>query len=259
MTRVMQNRTVSIYALLNVRGDVRYIGKTVHSPDSRLNQHLHDAKARRANTRVGQWLRTLGAGCRPEVLVLEQVAEQSDWTSRESAWIAHYRLAGADLLNITSGGEGLSGLVPSLEHRDKISKAKRKGITGNCLHCKAETWRRPSQVARGQKLYCGAACYHQASIGRTTPMASHLVKAECKHGHPLSGNNVYLNRAGSRVCKTCLAARKAEFMRGAGGERERAAQKAKRSTPEYKARLNARLAEARRRLKGASTMEARRA
>ena len=44
-----------------------------------------------------------------------------------------------------------------------------------------------------------------------TYAAQAVAKTHCKYGHPLSGENLYLARNGTRKCKACARSRKREF------------------------------------------------
>ena len=37
----------------------------------------------------------------------------------------------------------------------------------------------------------------------TSPASRNAVKTHCEHGHPLSGNNLFVRRDGRRRCRTC--------------------------------------------------------
>lgn len=99
---------VTIYALLDPRSKhVRYVGKTGCKPEKRLTEHIRKSfNGPLTRTRKSRWLRELReAKLEPEMVVLE-VTTQEDWAARERYWISHYRVGGADLLNVCDGGEG---------------------------------------------------------------------------------------------------------------------------------------------------------
>lgn len=88
-----------IYALTDLDGSVRYIGKANVAAD-RLKCHLRDA--RRRSTPVYVWIRQLAeVGCVPGLIVLETC---DDWQEAERRIIAEHRAAGARLLNLAPGG-----------------------------------------------------------------------------------------------------------------------------------------------------------
>ncbi|MBB5444642.1 MULTISPECIES: GIY-YIG nuclease family protein [unclassified Paraburkholderia] len=114
-------RPTNIYLLRDPRtSEVRYVGKTVRSIESRLRGHISDS--RRQKIRVSRWIASLLAiDMRPLVELIEVAHE--DWQERERHWISFYRSAdGTDnLTNHTDGGEGAPGFVPSEETRLKLS------------------------------------------------------------------------------------------------------------------------------------------
>jgi hypothetical protein len=92
-------RAIHIYALVDPRfDDVRYVGATSRSVETRLFEHIENPTNRR--TRV--WIRGLqDAGEWPEVVTLQTVSR--GWERAEMEWIAWFR-ARADLLNVDDGG-----------------------------------------------------------------------------------------------------------------------------------------------------------
>jgi HNH endonuclease len=68
----------------------------------------------------------------------------------------------------------------------------------------------------------------------TAPPAQNAAKTHCKRGHPLSGENLYLTRAGKRNCRTCQANRRKEE-RARGLDRERYHEKLANGTPHERA------------------------
>lgn len=102
--------------------EVRYVGWT-HSLRQRLSEHIHRAK--RGYTRYSStWIRSLlNKGLRP---IIEEIdCGFGDWGECEREWIAFYKSAGARLTNLTDGGEGAPGYVPTPETRARIAAAGR--------------------------------------------------------------------------------------------------------------------------------------
>lgn len=127
---------ISIYALLDpVTLEIRYIGKTKQKPHQRLCGHLKD-KTKCHRTR---WISGLTA--KPVVQVIEQ-CQEDDWVSRERFWIKHYRDAGVNLTNETSGGDGPAQYDDHI--RKKISAAN-KGKKRPC------TPERAAAISAGKK------------------------------------------------------------------------------------------------------------
>ncbi len=93
---------------------VRYVGRTVKTPEERYHRHLCEAK-RGGRTYRSNWLRQmLMEGVEPEVLSLGIGGEDA-----EAEWIALYRELGARLTNGTDGGEGASN--PTSDVRARLS------------------------------------------------------------------------------------------------------------------------------------------
>jgi hypothetical protein len=139
MGRVFPDHTI-IYALCEPdTGEVRYVGKTVIKLSHRLHKHI----SCKANRPVANWCRKrVREGRRPQIVAIDVVPNDA-WVAAESEWIAHYRArAGDRIMNLTDGGEGtlgwvptetwyanrtrvLTGKRPSAETRAKMSEAQR--------------------------------------------------------------------------------------------------------------------------------------
>lgn len=108
-----------IYGLVDPRtNEIRYIGKTQQSPNTRLRAHMLD----RSNCHRVHWLQELAAlGLEPNVVLFEAVEGAWPWQESERYWIAHGRKVGWRLTNNTSGGDGVPDLPP--ESRERIRQA----------------------------------------------------------------------------------------------------------------------------------------
>lgn len=88
---------------------VRYVGYTTQEVGERLKYHLWDARRWRkahGRTRKAVWLRGLVKKKKmPDVAILQQGV--GEWAAAEQLWIATFRAAGMDLLNMTVGGKGV--------------------------------------------------------------------------------------------------------------------------------------------------------
>lgn len=210
-------RPVTIYALCEPHsGNVRYVGKTVCTPEQRLTAHVRAAKYHRAHLPSAMWVREqLDSGLRPVVVELERVSQDADWAAQECYWIAFYRARGADLLNLTDGGEGCAGHKQTAEHRRKIRAKVIKGSQFQCEQCPRVFWRKPSAIKEGDCRFCSRKCYHAATNGvsKPFPAATHSrgvataamarrARTHCKRGHPLSGENLRIYGS-SRSCRKC--------------------------------------------------------
>jgi len=148
-----------IYALSDPRTEqVRYVGKTVRL-DARVKDHLRD----RGTNRKARWLTALvAAGLEPLVTVLQRGTD--DWQAAECAWIAHYRAAGADLTNLTPGGDGVTEMAP--ETRALLSAAQRRLYQDPAWRAAAEA--RYADPERRAKL-SAALSGREAPWARTLP------------------------------------------------------------------------------------------
>ena len=128
---------VYIYTLEHpVTKEVRYIGKT-KNPKERFHNHcnrLHNQYSHKRN-----WINSLrNQGLKPVMNILDEINE-SEWKYWEKFWIEQFRQWGFDLVNHTSGGDGLTvgnqtsfkkgsipwnkGKSPSLETRNQIKES----------------------------------------------------------------------------------------------------------------------------------------
>lgn len=109
-----------IYALADpATAEIRYIGKTVNLA-ARVRDHN---KRRRGGAALLEWLGGLSGT--PIVLVLEEgiTPEQLDQT--EAAYIAEYRIAGAQLVNVGDGG--INGRYDHAERRQSVRRGRERG------------------------------------------------------------------------------------------------------------------------------------
>jgi hypothetical protein len=92
-----------IYTLSDPRdGTVRYVGQT-RNPKRR--NYSHRCPSHTGNMGKRAWTVELRAiGLAPVFAIIEE-CDTADRAAAEKKWIAHYRALGADLLNLTSGGQ----------------------------------------------------------------------------------------------------------------------------------------------------------
>lgn len=115
---------VSIYALAEPSGEVRYVGKTDWPLWHRLSGHK--TKARRSpDTYVSKWVKSLlDAGDEPTIILLEEVAPGDNWATVERYWIKQMRAFGCRLANASDGGEGgMSGHLHTVETKAQMSES----------------------------------------------------------------------------------------------------------------------------------------
>lgn len=156
-------RSVTIYALCQPiekwkTGPVRYVGKTINTVWHRVRAHSYSTKGK-VRLPVRRWLKKQMAAGNPfHIRHLEVVPPGGDWAAREKFWIAKFRAEGADLLNLTDGGDGLHGMVRSPEHKAKIAAALRTGASFSCERCGTSFWRKRNQIDKGQTKFCSRRC-----------------------------------------------------------------------------------------------------
>lgn len=111
--------TVFIYMLSDPdTGDVRYVGKT---KDREARLKVHAAGGKEQNYR-GNLLRSFRVqGIKPYLTTLDEVPE-NEWPMWEAAYIQFFREQGCNLVNTTSGGEGVE---QTPEIRAKIGNGNR--------------------------------------------------------------------------------------------------------------------------------------
>lgn len=149
-----------IYILIDPRdGEVRYVGWTTR-PRSRLGVHLCNAR-RGESYYVSRWIASLLAeGLQPAMRVIE-AGDGCGYAQAERGWIAHYRVQGCRLTNLTDGGDGAVGLRHSTEAKAKMSAAKKGRPVGEAaLRNLAKSWQTP--LSRESRAKIGLA--HRGKI-----------------------------------------------------------------------------------------------
>lgn len=163
-------KTVTIYGL-RAAGDpaIRYVGQTARSLDKRLASHFKDCA--KHDARLQRWLRSVVAGGGVvEIFLLEENAALHE---AEKKWIAFHRANGADLVNVTDGGEGNHGYKWTPEQIVAIS-AIRKGrvITPEWRANMSAAFKgKPKAPGFGAKVSAGKkgkpfSVEHRANIGK---------------------------------------------------------------------------------------------
>ena len=117
-----------IYVLKDPRDErPRYVGWTSVGIRRRLQAHIQEARteARQAHTHKTRWIRgLLSGGLRPVIETIDH-GTGPNWGVIEQLWILLYREQYPDLTNLSDGGEGNLGYVPTPEVREKISRANK--------------------------------------------------------------------------------------------------------------------------------------
>lgn len=145
-------------------GELRYIGQTIKSIPDRLAAHLSPSSLRR-HSYLYRWLGGLvKRGLKPTWTQIDAAETQADLDRLEIEHIARARLYGVRLVNLSDGGGGRSGYVPSEEEREKIA-SKQRGVP-----------RQPKTPEQKEHMA-------QLMAGRCTNTPEHMAKlAEAKRG-----------------------------------------------------------------------------
>jgi hypothetical protein len=95
-----------IYILIDpITNGVRYVGKA-NNPKERFKNHKN--KCRDKNTHKRNWINKLRKlKLNPELEIIDTV-DIAEWKYWEKFWISYFMFLGADLVNYTSGGDGMS-------------------------------------------------------------------------------------------------------------------------------------------------------
>ena len=111
-----------IYALVDPRdGQIRYVGKST-SGYRRPMEHLQPRRSHKGNTKNSNWVNSLlKKGLKPIIRPLEWKEDPNDLYDLERYYVKTLRDSGANLNNLTEGGEGLSGRTHTMETKLKCS------------------------------------------------------------------------------------------------------------------------------------------
>ena len=113
-----------IYGFVDTRpgknGQIRYVGRSA-SGMARPMAHFSPYHVRTDHTHCRNLIKShIDMNLKPEIVILEECDKRSELEGAEIYWIGLFKLAGADLVNHTKGGEGSFGLHPSDATRQKI-------------------------------------------------------------------------------------------------------------------------------------------
>lgn len=211
-------RPCVIYGLHVGDHRIRYVGKTVSALSRRLRGHRYDAR-RGSSLPVHRWIRKHGAK-RVAIVALDHVRADEDWQEIERRWIVAF---GANLLNVTKGGEGAHEPIFTPEHREKIAVALRRGKDRPCEICGVPVWSSPSLERSGGGRFCSRVCRGEydrrhpptrrpnPAKGIAAAAAKRRAITHCPGGHPYAGENLRVTPTGRRVCRTCQRAATAAY------------------------------------------------
>lgn len=124
-TRESINKFMLIYKATNKINQKSYVGKTEKTFEERMSAHLTDAK-RDKGFAFHAAIRKYGEENFVWEIVEDNIVEEEILNQKEEYYIALYESFGPKGYNMTKGGEGQKGWVPSEETRAKWSE-QRKG------------------------------------------------------------------------------------------------------------------------------------
>lgn len=223
-----------VYKIENkVNGKV-YIGSAVDF-SKRWKQHRNDLNAGRHHSQKLQraWLK-YGA-CSFLFSVVEIVNNESCLLEREQAWIDFWD-SSKHGYNISPTAGNCRGVVPSESARAHMSDAQRRrgkrnphteeskkkiseALKGRVIH---DSTRIAVSKAQKGRVKSPEECLNISKGKKGRPLseahcealsASHMgkgnaLKTHCPNGHPYSGDNLYVTKAGHRQCRTCIRNRR---------------------------------------------------
>lgn len=115
-----------VYALKDPRTqEIRYIGKST-SGMRRALQHK-DSSSLKKISHKNNWIKSLlDLGLMYKIEILQECLSNDEALQQEVYWIKLYKEMGANLTNLTEGGEGTLGRLYSEETRQQISLGKKE-------------------------------------------------------------------------------------------------------------------------------------
>lgn len=106
---------------------LRYVGQTIHALERRLKRHIKEAQ-KGLKTHKCCWIRSLLTENKtPEIALLEDFpndVSKQELDDAEIYWIEQFKSLGCELTNCTKGGDGITGMKLSDEHKAKLSVAQ---------------------------------------------------------------------------------------------------------------------------------------
>lgn len=123
-----------IYGLVDPRTDeIRYVGKST-SGMKRPAWHRVPSSLRKRSYKT-HWIKQLHQqGLTYRIQVLQEKSAASELAEAEICWIADLRAKGVALTNLTAGGEGTSGRVPTAEQLARWHQSMRAYLADTARH-----------------------------------------------------------------------------------------------------------------------------
>jgi hypothetical protein len=124
-----------IYGLVDPRTDeVFYVGLTTKSAQHRLNSHVREslkADPKKRTYKQNKICAILSEDLTPSAVVLEESADWSidDLKTAEKRWIKLLKSNGLSLCNLTDGGDGNQGWIPSPETIERLRVSVKNALS----------------------------------------------------------------------------------------------------------------------------------
>ncbi len=167
-----------IYLITNLVNGKTYVGQTIYPIRTRWQHHVYSS--RKPRTAIGTAIKKYGSGSF-RIRELEKVNLVSDLNAREIFYITKMRSHVSEHgYNLTRGGM-------SAPTRESVSKS----LDGH-----------PVSQSTRDKLAKAAT----GKFRKIIPEKILTTRAECKRGHPLTGENVYVRSDGYVKCLQCANA-----------------------------------------------------
>lgn len=183
-----------VYALKDPRTqEIRYIGKST-SGMRRVLQHKNSSSLKKISHK-NNWIKSLlDSGLMYQIEILQNCSSNEETLQAEMYWIKFHKEAGANLTNLTDGGEGTLGRLASEETKQLISLAKKEFHKNHpeVQQAITEKQRKPHQILDG---------------------VEHKHCSDCNSYKPLkmySKQNSYWDGLKS-ICKQCATIRIEEY------------------------------------------------
>lgn len=130
-----------IYGLIDsITGKLRYIGLSTNLYE-RYKRHIKDFNLcinKKDSTYKIRWLQKLNRlGGKPILKIIEICDNLNSLKRREMYWINYFKKKQCKLVNITIGGDGVTGYTPDIAARKKISEKTKEAML--CPHIREKT------------------------------------------------------------------------------------------------------------------------
>ena len=137
-----------IYGLCDPRtSELRYVGAT-----NNLRNRLYGHCSCKASGHSKNWIASLKKDrLKPDMFVIEEVPDDT-WQREEIFWITYFKSIGANLTNITPGGEGNVGNKAWLGRKHSVETKRKMSDANKGKHLSEETKRKLSIAHAGRKV-----------------------------------------------------------------------------------------------------------